>query len=899
MILTPGSRLGPYEIVGSLGAGGMGEVWSARDTRLDREVAIKVLPEGLAQNEQFRARIEREAKSISSLNHPNICTLHDIGRQEGVFFLVMEKIEGESLADRLVKGPLPLDQVLRIGAEIAAGLDAAHRRGIVHRDLKPGNIMLTRTGAKLLDFGLAKTGIEAVAPVEGLTSLPTEHRPLTQEGMILGTFQYMAPEQLEGQETDARTDLFALGAVLYEMATGKRAFAGKNKTSLIAAIVSSQPPPISSVMPVSPPALDHVVRKCLEKDPEDRWQSAHDVATQLRWISEAGSQAGVAAPITLRRKSRERLAWITAGLLALLATVGFGIPLLNPVEAPRPIFASIVPQAKTQFQLTEGDAGSLTVSPDGRYVTFLAKGEDGRRLLYLRSLSSGETHPLTGTEGAVFPFWSHDSRFIAFFAEGKLQKVDIGGGPPLALCDVGQNPRRGSWNQDDVIIFSPSSLDSIHRISASGGTPTQVTKLDTAKSETTHRWATFLPDGQHFLYMAGTHAAGARSEANAVYLGDLMSGESRLLLRARSNVEYADGHLLYVRDKVLVAQPFDEKSLSLAANPVPVAEEVQYASGYFYAAFSVSKNGVLVYRTGGEKANISLEWVDLQGKEAGVISGFPPGAGLGLGYPVLSPDGGRLAFSLEDPQSGRNDVWTLDLVLGVSTRLTFGAGDEQAPCWSPDGKRIMYSRLDGASLNLYTKASDGGGGESPVVESGVHKVAFDWSRDGRFVVVGTLNPAAQLQNDLFMLSMGAEPKLSPFLQTAFQELSPRFSPDGRWLAYWSDESGSQALYVTPFPGPGGKYQIASDGDDEFGAQWGPGGGEIYYVSRDSALTAVSLTPRGEALEIGAPRKLFQAPPFAFWVISRDGKRFIVGRQPEALQSTPITLLTQWTAKPKN
>ncbi|MCI0408095.1 MAG: serine/threonine protein kinase, partial [Acidobacteria bacterium] len=322
MILTPGSRLGPYEIVGSLGAGGMGEVWSARDTRLDREVAIKVLPEGLAQNEQFRARIEREAKSISSLNHPNICTLHDIGRQEGVFFLVMEKIEGESLADRLVKGPLPLDQVLRIGAEIAAGLDAAHRRGIVHRDLKPGNIMLTRTGAKLLDFGLAKTGIEAVAPVEGLTSLPTEHRPLTQEGMILGTFQYMAPEQLEGQETDARTDLFALGAVLYEMATGKRAFAGKNKTSLIAAIVSSQPPPISSVMPVSPPALDHVVRKCLEKDPEDRWQSAHDVATQLRWISEAGSQAGVAAPITLRRKSRERLAWITAGLLALLATVG-------------------------------------------------------------------------------------------------------------------------------------------------------------------------------------------------------------------------------------------------------------------------------------------------------------------------------------------------------------------------------------------------------------------------------------------------------------------------------------------------------------------------------------------------------------------------------------------------
>ncbi|MCI0656736.1 MAG: protein kinase, partial [Acidobacteria bacterium] len=767
-----------------------------------------------------------------------------------------------------------------------------------HRDLKPGNVMMTKTGAKLMDFGLAR-GVGASGALGESTQSPTMSQPLTAEGSILGTFQYMAPEQLEGQETDVRTDLFALGAVLYEMATGKRAFAGKNKTSLIAAIVSSQPPPISSVMPVSPPALDHVVRKCLEKDPEDRWQSAHDVATQLRWISEAGSQAGVATPLTLRRKSRERLAWALATLATILAAVAFGIPWLNPPEAPRRMVASIVPPAKTQFQLNDGDSGTLTISPDGRYVTFLAKGEDGKRLLYLRALDSGEARPLPGTEGSVFPFWSHDSRFIAFFADGKLQKVDIGGGPPLALCDVGQNPRRGSWSQENVIIFSPSSLDSIHRVSASGGTPTQVTKLDAAKSETTHRWATFLPDGQHFIYMAGTHAAGARSEANAVYLGDLKSGESKLLLRARSNVEYADGYLLYVRDKVLVAQAFDEKHLSLAANSVPVAEEVQYASGFFYAAFSVSRNGVLVYRTGGERANISLGWVDLQGKQAGVIAGFPPGVGLGLSYPVLSPDGGRLAFSLEDPQSGRNDVWTLDLGRGVSTRLTFGAGDEQAPCWSPDGKRIMYSRLDGATMNLYTKASDGGGGESPVVESGVHKVAFDWSSDGRFVVVGTLSPAAQLQNDLFMLSMGAEPKLSPFLQTSFQEVAPKFSPDGRWLAYWSDESGSQSLYVTPFPGPGGKYQIASDGDDSFGAQWGPGGGEIYYVSRDSHMTVVPLTPRGEALEIGAPRKLFQVTSLTFWALGRDGKRFILGRQPEALQSTPITLVTQWTAKLKH
>ena len=899
MSLSTGTRLGPYEIVAPLGAGGMGEVWRAKDTRLDREVAIKILPEAFARNEQLRARFEREAKSISSLNHPNICTLHDVGQQDGVFYLVLEMIEGESLADRLEKGPLPLDQVLRFGAEIASGLDAAHRRGIIHRDLKPGNVMLTRSGAKLLDFGLAKAGTESTAPVDGLTSLPTEHRPLTQEGTILGTFQYMAPEQLEGQETDARSDLFGLGAVLYEMATGKRAFQGKNKTSLIAAIVSSQPPPISSVLPVSPPALDHVVRKCLEKDPEDRWQSAHDVATQLRWISEAGSQAGESAPSAIRRKTRERLAWVTAMAAAVLAAIVLGIHLWEPREETRSTFAHILPPEKTVFQLSEGDAGTLTISPDGRHATFLAKGEDGKRLLYLRPVDSGDAQPLSGTEGAVFPFWSPDSRFVAFFAEGKLQKVDIGGGPPLTLCDVGQNPRRGSWNREDIIIFSPSSLDSIHRIPASGGTPAAVTKLDAAKGETTHRWATFLPDGQHFLYMAGTHAAGVRSEANAVYLGDLKTGASRLLLRARSNVEYAGGHLLYVRENVLVAQPFDERKLELAGNPVPVAEKVQYGSGYFYAAFSVSREGVLVYRTAEREGSLSLEWTDWQGKSLGAVPGLPSNARFsGITAPVLSPDRGRLAMALEDPQSGRNDIWILDLRRNVSTRLTFGAGDESAPCWSPDGKRILYSRLDGAVLNLYAKASDGEGGEELVLKSELHKFASDWSRDGKLVAVQTFDPSSQLQNDLWVLSMDGKPELKPFLRTTFAESWPSFSPDGRWVAYWSDESGSQALYVTPFPGPGGKYQIAGEGDDSGGAQWGATGHDLYYLSRDSTLMVVQMTPRGAALEIGAPQALFKVPPIQFWVLDSEAKRFLLGRAPEGTQTAPITLVTNWTGRLK-
>jgi Tol biopolymer transport system component len=875
----------------------MGEVWRAKDTRLDRDVAVKVLPKIFANDETLRARFEREAKSISSLNHPHICTLHDVGHQEGAPFLVMELLDGESLADRLEKGALPVDQVLRYGAQIADALHHAHRAGIVHRDLKPGNVMLTKTGAKLLDFGLARTATES-QPLMGMTTLPTQAKPLTTEGTILGTFQYMAPEQLEGQEADARTDIFQLGALLYEMAAGRKAFEGKSRTSLIAAIVSSQPPPISSVQPVTPPALDQVVRRCLEKEPEDRWQSAHDVAAQLRWIAEVGSQAGVAAPISLRRKTRERLAWTAAAVATLLAAAALAVHLLEPKAETPTTFAYLLPPEKATFQLSEGDSGTLTISPDGKYVTFLAKGEDGKRVLWIRPVDSGEARPLAGTEDAVFPFWSPDSRFIAFFGDGKLQKVDVMGGPPLALCDVGQNPRRGSWNRDDVIIFSASSLEAISRISASGGKPAPLTKLDTAKGETTHRWATFLPDGQHFIYMAGTHTAGSRSEANAVYLGNLKTVESKPLLHTRSNVEYADGHLLYVRDNILVAQPFDEKRLELSGDPVPVAQGLQYASGFFYAAFSVSRNGVLIYRVGRNAEYLSLEWVDHQGKVLGDIPGLPPNALLAsYNPPALSPDGGRLAITLQDAQSGRDDVWVLDLKRNVSTRLTFGAGDETAPCWSPDGTKILFSMLEEGTLNLFMKASDGQGGEEEILKSKVHKFASDWSRDGRFVAVSTFDPTAKLQNDIGILSMNGERTMKPFLQTPFREEEPRLSPDGRWVAYSSDESGTPALYVTAFPGPGGKYQIASDAEQALRAQWGPDGKEIYYLSKDSTMKAVTVTPRGAALEIGAPRPLFKAPSsVAFWILDREGKRVLLGRVPEDSQGAPITLMTHWTNK---
>ncbi len=478
MALAPGSKLGPYEVVAPLGAGGMGEVWRARDTRLDRSVALKVLPAHLSASAELRERLEREARTISNLSHPNICTLYDVGRHEGLEFLVMEYLEGETLAQRLARGPLPTDQVLRVAIEIAGALDRAHKQGVVHRDLKPANIMLTKSGAKLLDFGLAKLVERESAPFpSGVSSLPTQRHDLTTEGTIIGTFQYMAPEQLEGKEADSRTDIFGFGSVLYEMATGRKAFEAKSQASLIAAIISSEPPSVSSVQPMSPPAFDRLVRTCLAKDPDERWQSARDILAELRWIAEGGSQAGLPAPVVARRKNRERLAWGAAiGAIAVALAASAGIFLFRGSPGTTgAVRAFVLPPEKASFAF-DLFGGNLSVSPDGRFATFTARDAEGKQLLWLRALDTFEARPLHGTEDAWLPFWSPDSRFIAFFAEGKLKKMDISGAPPLALCDA-PTGRSGSWSRDGVILFSPTSLSPIHRIPAAGGTSQPVTKL--------------------------------------------------------------------------------------------------------------------------------------------------------------------------------------------------------------------------------------------------------------------------------------------------------------------------------------------------------------------------------------------------------------------------------------
>jgi Tol biopolymer transport system component/tRNA A-37 threonylcarbamoyl transferase component Bud32 len=870
----------------------MGEVYKARDTRLERTVAIKVLPEHLSTSPESRQRFEREAKTISQLSHPNICALYDVGNQNGAEFLVMEYLEGETLAERLLKGALPLDQTLRNGMEIAGALDRAHRAGIVHRDLKPGNVMLTKSGVKLLDFGLAKLVAPVTDPITGLSMLPTtpQGSNLTAQGTILGTFQYMAPEQLEGKEADTRTDIFAFGSVLYEMATGKKAFSGSSQASLIGAILHTEPPPISAIEPMSPPALDRVVKTCLAKEPDDRFQTAHDAKLQLQWIAEAGSQAGVPAPVAARRKSREKVAWGSAALLFVLAALAtFGYLRRTPVEA-RAIRSFLLPPEKTEFNFRDVNCGSLTISPDGRYVTFATKGPQGKPVLWLRALEESNARPIPGTDGATFPFWSPDSRMLAFFADGKLKKVDLAGSPPLAICDA-PNGRSGGWNRDGVILFSSDTQAPISRVAASGGAATSMTQLDTSRGETTHRWATFLPDGEHFLYMAGGHNTGSRSETNAIYIGALNSTEKKLLFQSRSNVAYASGHLLYMREGVLVAQSFDPRVGRLRGGPVPVSEGVQYEGGYFRGNFSASENGLLVFGSGDFGPTSRLQWFDRAGKPIGEPVGELE---VYTGPLAISPDGKRIAAEIEDSNTGLPNIWLYD-ARGVKTRFTFG-GAAKFPVWSPDGTRIAYAKSDKPSRwDIVVKPSSGGGQEELLHTHPALAGPTDWSRDGRYLAITAAAIGGRPRPEIWMLPLSGDRKAYKFLTGDFALTGSNFSPDGRWFCYTSDESGKSQLYVVAFPGPGGKWQV-STGEvfGNGGGIWTRGGKEIEYLTRDLDLVSVPVNPGPAGLEFGSPTVLFRTDNWATGGVAPDGGRFLGGVRPDVANKSRLALVTNWT-----
>jgi Tol biopolymer transport system component/tRNA A-37 threonylcarbamoyl transferase component Bud32 len=890
MPLSPGTRLGPHEILEPLGAGGMGEVYRARDTRLDRTVALKVLPTHLSDNQELRQRFDREARTISQLSHPHICALYDVGHQDGIDYLVMEYLEGETLSDRLTKGPLPTEQVLRYGVQIADALDKAHRQGIVHRDLKPSNVMITRSGVKLLDFGLAK--LRATGPsgaFSGVSALRTQtEATLTAQGTIVGTFPYMAPEQLEGREADARSDIFALGAVLYEMATGRKTFVGTSPASLIAAILGSTPPPISTVQPMTPPALDRVVKTCLEKDPEDRWQTAHDVKLELQWIAEGGSQVGLPAQIVARRRTREHLGWIVAAVLAA-AGLSIGLRKLRQERpAPAVVRSVIVPPEKASFRFTGNDGGPFAISPDGRALAFVASDASGKTTLWVRMLDSLIARSLPGTENPRYPFWSPDNRSLGFFADGKLKRIDVAGGPALPICNT-PDPRGGTWNKEGVILFEPQFHEPISRVSANGGQPTSVTRFDPSRRETTHRWPFFLPDGKHFLYFSGSHQTGAESELDAIFVASLDIAERpKLLVHARSRPEYASGYLLYVRQKTLFAQPFDLAKLALRDEPITLAESVQEDPGFFTAIFSASQSGTLAYQPAGAATGLTrLVWFDRAGK---LLEALEESADYW--DPHISPDGRRVVFVVGDP----GDAWSYDFARKARTRLTFAPAAESSPVWSPDGSRIVFSSARSGGGDIYAKPVSGRSSDELLVSSNLWKTPTSFSRDGRLVLYDVAT-GSTARRDIWILSL-SDRKASPLLATSFDEGEGAFSPDGRWIAYASDESGRYEIYVRSFPGEGGKWQVSTDGGIH--PVWRADQKEIFYEEADGKLMAVDIFVSGD-FESGTPKVLFQMRPKIApnrnFDVSRDGQRILVntpaGEAKE--ESAPVILVQSWTA----
>ena len=868
MPLAPATRLGPYEVLSPLGAGGMGEVYRARDTRLQRTVAIKILPSQFSSDAIRRQRFEREAKTVSQLNHPHICVLHDIGRHDGIDYLVMECLEGETLAKRLEKGSLPLEQVLKFGAQIADALDRAHRSGIVHRDLKPGNVMLTANGTKLLDFGLAKPA----APLASLATLSAtkQDSPVTEQGTIVGTFQYMSPEQVEGRELDSRSDIFSLGAVLYEMLTGKRAFEGKSQLSVASAILEKDPAPLSAVRPMTPPALDQTIRRCIAKDPEARWQSARDLARQLDWIAEQ-KQDTQPRPSASRR--REAIAWGLAAL-SLLLLLWLGFARLRGVGDPQRqhLRLSVLPPQSTSFV-----PNNFSVSPDGQRLAFVAASADGGTSLWIRSFGAGSAQQLTGTEDAMYPFWSPDNRQIGFFADGKLKSVDLSVGGVRIICDA-RGPGGGAWNHNGMIVFfdgSDQGGSGLEKVPAAGGAPENAITLKSINA----LWPSFLPDDDHFLFFVTT---GNENAGDGVYVGSLSSKQSKLVsTEIRGNTHFAAGRLYHVRDRSLVAQPFDLLRFQTSGPAEPLApQEVEPDPAFSRAGFSVSANGVVVFQSASE--NVSrLRWFDRRGNEVGEIpvSGYRD--------PDLSPDARLLAISVDEEGNGKRYIHTYDFARGTSTRLS-GGGAEIFPILSRDGQTVAYRGLDDKGTGrIFVVSSDASAKLDSVPES-AGSLANAWSPDGRYLIYMKFNPGPRL-----CLYDFAKRSHSDFANGA----EAQFSPDGKWVAFTQAalraSAASNHVVVAQFPDSSRWLQISNHP----GAQprWRADGKELFYISSDKKLMAVPIDTTGGKLVAGVPQVLFQTRIIAAnivlfqYAVAPDGKRFLINSLP-SVGATPLTVL---------
>jgi eukaryotic-like serine/threonine-protein kinase len=892
MALAPGTKLGPYEIQAPLGAGGMGEVYRARDTRLERIVAIKILNSQLAGNAELRARFEREAKIVSQLQHPHICVLHDVGSEGATEFLVMEFLEGESLADRLRRGPLPQPELLKIAIQIADALEKAHRAGVVHRDLKPGNVMLTKLGAKLLDFGLAKPvganltarhGSGSASVIAGaLTQTSPTATPLSTAGAVIGTVQYMSPEQIQGIEADVRSDIFAFGAMLYEMATGKRAFEGKTQASIVGQILAVDPPAASAAHPGTSPTLDRVIRLCLEKDPDERIQTAHDLKLNLQAIvQEQPARTEDASKLFPRSSRRERACWIAALVAAAVLGV-LGTILLHHPAKPASIRTSINPPPNTPFHLTGDSAGPPVLSPDSKLIAFTAVGKEGNMEIWIRPINSLEAHPIEGTAGATFPFWSPDSRSLAFFVQGKgLKRVDLNGG---SVTDVAaaQQGRGGAWAPQGVIVFSPAPDAPLMKVSASGGTVEPLTRLDPAQY-TSNRWPAFLPDGKHLLYLAINHDA-AKAGNDAIYYASLDGGENRLLFHTQSNPVYAAGYLLFARGDQLLAQSFDPAKGQLKGDAQPVASGVILDPVNWHMDVSATEDGLLVYSSG-TIGTMQLVWLDRTGKDAGVVAD-----NLTRVFPRLSPQGDRAALQMNSG-TGQADIFVLDFARGVRTRLTFGPVSNANPTWSRDGTWIYYSSLRNGRYDLFRRTADGSGAEESLF-TGDHDVfPTAVSPDGKVVL---LEERGDQNYSVWTLPLAEPRKLGQIIENGRYA---SFSPDGRYVVYESQESGQFQVYVVPFGDRKGRWQVSSTN----GAipRWSKDGKEIFYVESANgvfSIVAVPVKEQGDQLQFGAPQTLvgkMNVANFPSFDVSPDGKRILMLRLSQQ-DNQLVTLVTNFT-----
>ena len=903
MTIAAGTRLGPYEVLSLLGAGGMGEVYRARDGRVDRLVALKVLPEELFEGEERRQRFEREAKLLAALNHPNVAAIYAFEEIPGSsasaarHVIAMELAEGEALDKKISGGPLPLEESLSIARQIAEALEAAHEKGIVHRDLKPANVVVSSEGkVKLLDFGLAKAFENDNGSSPEISASPTLTARATAAGVILGTAAYMSPEQARGKPVDKRADVWAFGVVLFEMLTGKRLFQGETVSDTLAAVLRD-PVDFGKLPPSTLPSVRVLLERCLERDPKQRLQAIGESRIALERTIAGSSGVRAAGPLEAApapRASRTPL-YLSWAVAAACAAAAGALALRGRAPGERVYRATINPPEGTVFAVDTTQPGPAVLSPDGRKLAFTARGTDSKVRLYVRPLDAAEAVPLAGTEGAQFPFWSPDGRFLGFGADQKLKRIEASGGPPSIICKTTDFPKGGAWSPLGVIVFAPASGGPLHVVSENGGESKPITKLDGKRGDNSHRLPSFLPDGKHFLYLARI-ASALPAEGHQILVGSVDGGESKLVVRSPAAAEFASGYLLFLRDRALMAQRFDASRLTLEGEPRPLAENISLLTGAAKAVFSASRDGVLVAQVGAPVViGAQLEWSDRAGKVLGTLADRAP-----YDEASISPDGRSVAVSTLDLKAGTHDLWICDVGRNLKTRFTFEPGEELGPRWFPDGRSLVYASTRGAQQGLYRKQVEGSGVEELLYASETVKLPSGVSPDGKLLAFQELG--AETNFDIWILPLTGDRKPYPFLKTSFNEANAVFSPDGKWLAYDSNESGRIEVYVAPFPGPGRKWQVSAQG----GAypSWRQGGREILYQELQSnKVFSVPVTLRGETPDFGRAAELFVAPQPLAGIASRfdatsDGKKFIVVRPNQLRETGSLTLVVNWTAELK-